>query len=249
MTHGTHGPRITHRRTSQPSRPTNITHTHNCLSRRQAGHIRRFASYIQQDGVRASGTCPLSTGGASFQNCYQDPPGVSSLTEVGSIRESCYPASRAEVQSPRQDGNPLCVNPPATWCTWFCPHRLPKLHEDCTRSIPRLRRERRFALQSSLMGPIVAVNREPAHSRILPLTHARLPCISLSLPVARLRPCAPSASSGHRGPTSLGTHPCVFVSGDLSWLAVISAWVACCRSRSLAVQTNSQSITHPFGAS
>ena len=176
-------------------------------------------------------------------------PGVSSLTEVGSIRESCYPASRAEVQSPRQDGNSLCVNPPATWCTWFCPHRLPKLHEDCTRSIPRLRRERRFALQSSLMGPVVAVNREPAHSRILPLTHARLPCISLSLPVARLRPCAPSASSGHRGPTSLGTHPCVFVSGDLSWLAVISAWVACCRSRSLAVQTNSQSIIHPFGAS
>ena len=81
------------------------------MSRRQAGHIRRFASYIPGTAGWGSGTCPLSTGGASFQNCYQDPPGVSSLTEVGSIRESCYPASRAEVQSPRQDGNSLCVNP------------------------------------------------------------------------------------------------------------------------------------------
>ena len=47
-----------------------------------------------------------------------------------------------------------------------CPHRFARLHEDCTRSIPPLRRERRFALQSSLMDPVVAIKREPAHSRI-----------------------------------------------------------------------------------
>jgi hypothetical protein len=61
-----------------------------------------------------------------------------------------------------------------------------KLHEDCTRSIPPLRRERRFALQSSLMDPGVAVNREPAHSRIR-TSHTRLSCISLSLLVETVR--------------------------------------------------------------
>ena len=54
VTHGTHGPRIT-----QTNLTTIPTHTHNCLSRRQAGHIRRFASYIQQDGVRGRVHYPL----------------------------------------------------------------------------------------------------------------------------------------------------------------------------------------------
>jgi len=67
-----------------------------------------------------------------------------------------------------------------------CPHRFAKLHEDCSRSLPPLRRERRFALQSSLMDPGVAVNREPAHSRIR-ASHTRLPCISLSLLVETVR--------------------------------------------------------------
>ena len=67
-----------------------------------------------------------------------------------------------------------------------CPHRFAKLHEDCTRSIPPLRRERRFALHSSLMGSFFAFNREPAHIRIR-TSHTRMPCSSLSLPVQTMR--------------------------------------------------------------
>ena len=110
-----------------------------------------------------------------------------------SPREGCRPEIQSLGFSLYSDRSPALCNVTLQRIVPFvfpapasCPHRFAKLHEDCSRSLPPLRRERRFALQSSLMDPGVAVNREPAHSRIR-ASHTRLPCISLSLLVETVR--------------------------------------------------------------
>jgi hypothetical protein len=102
-----------------------------------------------------------------------------------------------------------------------CPHRFAKLHEDCTRSVPPLRRERRFALQSSLMGPGVAVNREPAHSRIR-TSHTRLPCVSLSLSVETVRAFGQLWAPRSHISALIPAFSCVVIS--VGWLLYRHGW-------------------------
>jgi hypothetical protein len=102
-----------------------------------------------------------------------------------------------------------------------CPQRFAKLHEDCTRSVPPLRRERRFALQSSLMGPGVAVNREPAHSRIR-TSHTRLPCVSLSLSVETVRAFGQLWAPRSHISALIPAFSCVVIS--VGWLLYRHGW-------------------------
>ena len=102
-----------------------------------------------------------------------------------------------------------------------CPHRFAKLHEDCCRSLPPLRRERRFALQSSLMDPGVAVNREPAHSRIR-TSHTRLPCVSLSLSVETVRAFGQLWAPRSHISALIPAFSCVVIS--VGWLLYRHGW-------------------------
>ena len=129
----------------------------------------------------------------------------------------------------------------------FLPHRFAKLREDCSRSLPPLRRERRFDLQCSLMDP-GSVNREPAHSRIR-TSHTACLAFLFRYP---LRPYAPSASSEHRDPTS--RHPSLCFRVLRSQLAgcyivpISPGWPSVGHGRMRCKPTRNRS-HNPFGAS